>query len=207
MLESGQPQALPAIYEFYRRRQVSALSDFFFEQAYEESKALLDQLSTRKTSLKELNLQNIRNPLKGRVLSTYASVVAIHAHTYEDTAELERAYKLFEEAEDELVDPEERSQQRIYMIHTLLEYKRIDPEATLDTRIDELLVEIDRSIDLFLKDKLPEEIFRIDMRIACRLKVALIRNERYSNLSKISAKMASKIQDVDTTMKNTLAFH
>ncbi len=197
LLQSGQPQALPSVYEFYRRRQASALNDFFFEQAYEESQSLLAQLSQSPQSIGNIDLSFIRNPLKGRVLSTFGRIVAMHAHTYEALDELSRAYTLFEEAEAELVDPEERAQQRLLMIHALLEKERIDPSQSLDERLDDMLKEVDKSIQLYLDDKLGEHVFRIDLRIALRLKVALARGERYAKLSELSAKISNEIDTTD----------
>ena len=196
LLVSGQPQALPTIYEYYRRRQESAVNDFFFEKAYEESKALLERLERKQDNLSELNLTNIRNPLRGRVLSTYARIVAIHAHSYEDVAELDRARTLFEEAEAEFVNSEARAQQKLFIIHTLLEKKRIAPSLSIDTELDSLLIDIDKMIALFIEERLPSEIFRIDLRIACRLKVALIRKEKYNHLSRLSSRIA---QELSTT--------
>ena len=197
LLSSGRPEALPTIYEYYRRRQESALNDFFFEKAYEESKALFERLEKKRQSVRA-QPQQCRNPLRGRVLSTYARIVAIHAHSYEDTIELDRARMLFEEAEAEFVDPEMRAQQKIFIVHTLLEKKRIDPSQPIDLiEIDALLIDIDKMIELFIDDRLPAEIFRIDLRIACRLKVALIRKEKYNHLSRLSAKIAQEITSIE----------
>ncbi|MEC7985775.1 MAG: hypothetical protein VX278_11475 [Myxococcota bacterium] len=197
LLQSGQPQALPSVYEFYRRRQASAIHDFHFEKAYVESQALLEQLSLSPKRIGDIDLSFIRNPLKGRVLSTFGRITAIYAHTYEDLTELERAYQLFEQAEAELVDPEERAQQRLLMIHVLLEKERIDPEEPISKELDERIAEVDKCIQLYLDDKLGESVFRIDLRIAVRLKVALCRKERYAQLSALSAKIASEIDSTD----------
>jgi hypothetical protein len=197
LLASGQQQALPTIYEYYRRRQESALNDFFFEKAYEESLALLTRLDRKQNNLSELDLSLIRSPLRGRVLSTFGRIVAIHAHSYEAPTELERAKKLFTEAEAELVHPEERAQQQLLIVHTLLEKKRINPKAHIDDEIDSFLPAIDKKIELFVEDKLPSEIFRIDLRIACRLKIALLRKEKYNMLSRLSARVAQEIQSVE----------
>ena len=197
LLASGQTQALPTIYEYYRRRQESALNDFCFEKAYEESKALLDRLKTQQDNLAEINLSVMRNPLRGRVLSTFGRIVAIHAHSYEAITELDRAHQLFLEAETELVETEARTQQQLLMIQTMLEKKRIDPSLELDSKIDALLLDIDKQLTLYVEDKLPQEILRIDLRIACRLKVALIRKEKYPLLSRLSAKVAQEIDAIE----------
>ena len=197
LLASGEPQALPTIYEYYRRRQESALNDFLFEKAYKESLSLLKHLAPKTNHLSELNLTHLRNPLRGRVLSTFGRVVAIHAHSYEAVDELERARQLFSQAEMELVDPEERAQQTLFIIHTLLEKKRIDPNSDIETALESYVPELDKHIERFIEGTHAQEIIRIDVRIVCRLKIALLRNEKYNYLTRLSTRIAEEIQSVE----------
>lgn len=197
LLASGRPQTLPTIYEYYRRRQESALNDFFFEKAYEESKSLLDRFGPKESNLSELNLTTLRNPLRGRVLSTFGRIVAIHAHSYEAIGELDRARQLFSQAEMELVDPEERAQQNLFIIQTLLEKKRIDPTCDIDAEVEPYILDLDKHIERFIEGTLVQDVVRIDIRIVCRLKIALLREEKYNNLTRLSTRIAEEIQSVE----------
>ena len=197
LLASGRRQALPTIYEYYRRRQESALNDFFFERAYEESKSLLEQFSAKENSLSEINLTSLRNPLRGRVLSTFGRIVAIHAHSYEAVGELDRARQLFSQAERELVDPEDRAQQQLFIVHTLLEKKRIDPTSDIDTEIDAHIDGLDKHIERFIDGTPTQDIVRIDLRIVCRLKIAMLRGEKYNHLTRLSTRIAQEVCDVE----------
>ena len=197
LLASGRPQALPTIYEYYRRRQESALNDFFFEKAYEESKSLLEQFSSKENSFSELNLTTLRNPLRGRVLSTFGRIVAIHAHSYEAIGELDRARQLFTQAETELVDPEARAQQHLFIIQTLLEKKRIDPSWDIDAELDTYIEELDKHIERFIDGTPTQDIVRIDLRIVCRLKIALLRGEKYNHLTRLSTRIAQEVYDTE----------
>ena len=197
LLSSGRPEVLNDVFEFYRRRHLSAINDFVFEQSYEELKLLMLQLTQRTPSqVGNQTLEGYRNPLLGKMRSAFGRLVAIRAHCYEAADELSQAENLFKQAKEDLVDPEDIREQTLLYVHCLLE-RRVLSAGDLPPELTSILAALDRLIERYLSNIDTESLVRIDKVIACRLKAAFVCNEKLPYIHKLGKKLSSELTNGD----------